>query len=399
MDLIQDYLQYTKETEPPIIYHRWCLLSAVGALLGRSCHTTIGHFRVFPNLYTMLIGEPATRKSSSIKIGKKLLTAAGYETFAANKTRVEKFLMDVEGVQEPREVFIAADEFNEFAGLGNSDLYTTLGDLWDWDDPARPFTHRLKSSRSVSIFQPTVSLLGGNTPENFSKAFPPEVIGNGFLSRLILIYGERSGRKYAFPPVPTVADTEKISQQMRNIRARNFHGEIIFTQEAREICTDIYEKWEEPDDARFKGYYQRRYTQLHKLCTIVSACRGEVEICGSTVYEANTILAAAEMNMPRALGEFGKSRVSDVTNRILVILENARRPIPMQEIWKEAMRDLDKIDQLITIMNGLSTAKKVQFVKAASSGTSGYLLQKERQKEVQFVDFQRYLTQEERDMI
>ena len=29
------YFRYAESTEPPIVYHRWSLISSVGALLGR----------------------------------------------------------------------------------------------------------------------------------------------------------------------------------------------------------------------------------------------------------------------------------------------------------------------------------------------------------------------------
>lgn len=440
MDFMSDYLAYTGQTEPPTTYHRWCAVSVVGALLARSCYINFGHNRIFPNLYTMLIGEPGTRKSTAIKIGKKLVSASGYEYIGADKTTKEKFLLDLEGVtgeddwklsspslrnrlgkkeegnggndysssetarnlwdesdllaiSEPKEVFVMADEFNEFTSPGNHEFYTTLGNLWDWDDPKTPFQQRLKNSRSVSIFQPTISILGGNTQENFAKAFPPEIIGNGFLSRLLLIYGERSKRKYAFPPTPSLEETDEILKQLgviRNLRRQ----EVIVTPGALRLCEDIYMNWEPIDDSRFGSYDQRRYIQMLKLSLICSAARNEIEISAEIIVEANTILAAAEVNMPRALGEFGKNKNSDVVNRVLGIIETAIKPLQANEIWANVMKDLDKPEQLNTILTNLQAAKKIQMIKGA-----GWLPRKEVRKEMGYVDFGAYLSEEERESL
>ena len=158
------YFEYVKDTGPPLIYHRWSLIASVGAFLGRQYWFPFGDFRIFPNCYIMLIGNPGTRKSTAIKMAKKILSQAGYDKFPAERTTKEKFLLDLEGVSEhelnqyakrakgastprdvlanldllegsdihdgiPREVFITADEFNEFAGTGNLDFLSTLGTI------------------------------------------------------------------------------------------------------------------------------------------------------------------------------------------------------------------------------------------------------------------------------
>lgn len=439
MNFLDAYVEYTKESEPPFTYHRWCAISMVGALLGRSVWFEHGHFRVFPNLYVMLLGEPGARKSTAIKIMKRIAANAGYDKFAADKTTKEKFLLDLEGhvtdemqdalnnkkagknydaimeanlwgteglaAREPRETLIAADEFNEFAGTGNLEFYTTLGNLWDWDNEDAPFTQRLKNSRSVSIYQPTISILGGNTPENFSRAFPPEIIGQGFLSRMLLIHGERSKRKYTFPPVPEKDKTDAIVSFTRGILQRKTVGAVSRSREADALFDSIYREWQELGDIRFRSYSTRRFTQLLKLSIIVCASNllqssnasGEREhgasftITEQDVIVANTILSAAEFSMPRALGEFGKSKYSDVSNKILDLLISSRKPMKIHDIWKEVNRDLEKLSQLGDIMAALQQAEKIQYIK-----DTGFLPKRAVPKKAKFVDWS-LLTEEERN--
>ena len=392
MGIINKYVDYIRgTTEAPMIYHRWCCLSSVGALAGRKMWLQHGHFRVFPNLYVMLIGQPAARKSTSIKVSKKLLSAAGYRTFAADKSSKEKFLMDLAGqgdgngsdqnskdvnitdinlwgddadsLSEPREVFVVADEFNEFSGQGNLEFYTTLGNLWDWDDENNPFKQRFKTSQSVSIFQPYVSILGGNTPENFSRAFPPEIIGQGFLSRLLIIHGERTGVKLTFPPVPAQSQTDTIVQCFAAIRNMAAGSAVKITPAAMRMLDTIYQTWEDLDDVRFKSYSNRRFSQLLKLCLVHAAAELSTFLTPENVVMANTTLSVAETQMARGLGEFGKSKTSDVAHKVMDFVMEARKPLMLHDIWQVVHKDLERMQQLSEIIQNLQAAGRITTIR------------------------------------
>lgn len=421
MDFFSRYLSYTEDTESPRIYHRWCALSSVGALLSRNLYITQGHFKVFPNLYCMLMGDPAARKSTAIKLARRLISAAGYSSFAVDKCSKEQFLINLSGnsstlatpkkvgtvggkyddttylnlfgdtgeAGNPKEVFITADEFNDFAGTGNSEFYTTLSNLWDWDKQ-EPFSQTFRSSQ-VEIFQPTISLLGGNTQEGFTRAFPPDILGHGFLSRLILIHGSRTDRRIAFPRVPSAEDTEFLVKYLSAIRQQFVKPvELTINPEARTVLEIIYTDSPEINDIRFIGYNNRRFTNLLKLCVIISGSELNSELTPEVVIKANTILTAAELVMPQALGEFGKGKNSDVSNKIMRILDEATAPIDISSIWTQVHKDLNKIADLGDIMTGLQQAGKAQHVSSR-----GWLPKRGVKKAIKYVDWS-MLTQEER---
>lgn len=447
-DLFYTYLTYTGLTEPPTIYHRWSYISLLGAAIGRKAWFDLGKVgRVFPNIFIMLIGEPAARKSTAVKMAKRLFEGSGYSSFAADKTTKEKFLEDLEGKEfddvdtqeftrssggsggsngkgrsgsraekrtydlttsdnlwgpteseesifrEPRETFIVADEFNDFTTPGNIEFFTTLGSFWDFDSQ-KPFSQRLKNSRSISIYQPTVSILAGNTPEGFSRCFPPEAIGNGFLSRLLLIHGEKSERDITFPEAADEKMEEYLVGNFRKILSQEI-GRIEGTPEARELLDKIYKNKNPVPDARFKGYNNRRFIQLLKLCIIFAVGKFQSSIEYDDVLLANTILSHAELLMPKAMGEFGKARNSDVANKIMLYIENSTRPVSQKELWKQVVQDLGNQRDMMEIIQGLIAADKIQSVIGVHNG---FLPKKSPRKEIEFVDWN-FLTQEERDMI
>lgn len=413
-DLWEEYFDYRSETEPPVVFHRWALIGCLAAWLGRSVWMPFGSQRIFPNHYVMFVGNPGSRKTTAINQAKSIIEACGYETYAADKTSKEKFLIDLSGqdidlserntrgktaddILEqfnvldisdgiPKEVFIVADEFNDFMGNANIEFQALLGRFWDWDKESAPYSHRLKNSKAVNIFQPTVNILSGNTPQGFADCFPLQSIGQGFMSRLILIHGEPSGKKFAEPPIPNKVKGEELMSWFFQIRAK-CKGPIGKTPEAAEALKMIYYSWPELEDSRFNHYSTRRYTHLLKLCIIFAVARLSMEINKQDVIRANTVLAYAETNMPKAIGELGTSRISQASNKIMHFLYEARQPKSAQELFKVVRNDLEKPTDLHGLLQNLMMADKIQLITSPDNGKPGYLPKRDNiSRKVMFVD-------------
>jgi energy-coupling factor transporter ATP-binding protein EcfA2 len=412
-DFFDAYLAYTAGGEVPICYHRWSAIVGIGALLERDAYLTFGHSKIHPNQYVMLIGEAGTKKSTAIKLMKKLLIKSGFNHIAAEKTSGEAYLRDLadshseSGTNEDvleRNIFgtavndalitpslVAADEANTFFRINNVDFLTILGDLWDYEGK---FENRIKTGKSDFIPNPTISILSGNTATNFSIAFPPAIFGNGFFSRLLLVYSEPTGIKITKPRTPTDAETEAMIRMIHQVKQVASIGEYHFRGKAFELIDAIYQNDTALiDDVRFASYHNRRLTHLYKLCLIVAAARLEPFISEETVIQANSYLRYIERLMPKALGEFGKAKNADVSHKVLSLIEN-KFPISLKDIFREISSELEKPADLGTIIQKLLMAEKIQ------STTAGFLPKKkvesvEEETKLGFVDFERFLTPQE----
>ena len=376
MDFFNKYFKFVgSNTESPVTYHRWATITAIGAILEKNYYLPFGHSKINPNLYTMLIGNPGTRKSSAIKLITNLVIESGYTNIAADKTTKEKFLTDLSEINksdadsftsfldgelytgDPASVLISADEFNDFAGTGNLEFYALLGSLWDINKDYKYMT----KTGEVIIPDPAISLLGGNTPIGFASAFPSEIIGQGFFSRLLLIYGEPTGKKIAFPEEPDPKAKAEIIKFLMAIRA-NVRGKAEIAADARLALEHIYENYTGVIDPRFESYTNRRFNQLVKLCLIHSAARLSKTISLEDVILSNTILTFTENFMPKALGEFGKAKHADATHKIMVALDSTIEPLSLQDLWKFVINDLDNLTELATIIRNLAEADKIHRV-------------------------------------
>lgn len=413
-DLWDEYFDYRSETEPPVVFHRWALIGCIAAWLGREMWLPFGTQRIFPNQYIMFVGTPGTRKTTAINQAKSIIEACGFDSFAADKTSKEKFLIDLSGqdvdyspentrnksaddilsqievldVEDgvPKEVFIVADEFNDFMGNANIEFQALLGRFWDWDKETGPYSHRLKNSKAVNIYQPTVNILSGNTPQGFANCFPLASIGQGFMSRLILIHGEPSGKKFSEPPIPSKTQGEKLASWFFQMRQK-CRGPVNKTPDAADALKMIYHSWPELEDSRFTHYSTRRYTHLLKLSLIFAASRLSMEISKQDVIRANTVLAYAETNMPKAIGELGTSRMSQASNKLMQFLYDARMPKTSQELFKVVRNDLERPTDLHTLLQNLIMADKIQLITLPDSGKHGYLPKRDNiSRKVMFVD-------------
>lgn len=417
-DFFNHYISYMADSagEVPAFFNRWSLISGIGALLGRKYYLSHGNFQINPNIYCMLIGSPGTRKSSAIKLLKKFMLAAGYDKIAASKTTKEKFLMDLAGIgeddspadtqsildqnlwgdepeiKEDAELFVMADEFNNFLGNGNIEFISLLGELWDYEGI---YESRTKNFKAVKVQNPTISILGGNTPTNLATGFPPEVFGQGFFSRILLIYGEPNGRKIAFPTVPSAAAASEIIEYLRRIKA--LQGGVSLSERAQKLLERIYTEYTGFPDVRFESYSNRRFNHLIKVCLITAASRLSNKIERADVIYANTVLVHAEHLMPKALGEFGKSRNSDISHRVITLLESADGLMTFKDIWKHVSSDLEKMQDLATMLQNLVSADKIQNVKVGA--TAGFLVKRllKLEHNTEFVNFD-LLTPEERKL-
>lgn len=397
--LVSQYLTYTQATEPPRNYHRWVFLSMLGALVGRDCHIPFGPWKIYPNQYILLSGSPGARKGSAISLGKKLMQDLEFKYFGPNRAAKETMWAEMarmagqdqgraqESIQDEdlldlivdtaleagidsssvAQMYICSDEFTAFTGYGNVDLFISLTALWS----NIPTFYNPKLTReSVMLYNPTMNILSGTTPEEIDNAFPASIIGGGFSSRLLLIYGE-AGDKIDWPAVPCEKLEELILAQLRTLSARE--GPISPTVAAKELLKTIYHNTPKIMDRRFEYYYQRRHDHLLKLCMLLCLSREDEKIQEGDVLLANTTLYLAEHNMPKALGHFGKSKISGIANIVLDTIYHATHPPTFRELWKVLSQDCSKEGDLREVLINLRGAEKIQSVKPRNGKKVVYL--------------------------
>lgn len=404
MDFFDEYFKYVGDSEAPKCFHRWCALSTLSSMIGREVLLPFGHKPIYPNQYILLMGAPGTRKSSAIGIARTVLEKAGYKTFAKEHTSKERFFMDMSRkpdfdemdlealvLDAPSEVLIANGEFLDFIGQGDMDFLTALTNLWD---NLAKYEHPKLHGKSVVIEKPTVNILGGATVKGLGMAVPPEALGTGILSRLLLIYADMTEEKITWPEPVSDDAADQLVDILLKIKT-DLKGAMTRTDSASRILDRMYKAYPGIEDGRFADYAARRFIHLLKVTMLVAVSEYRTQMTAEDALKANTILHAAERRMPKGLGEFGKSKYSDVSNTIMDILGSAVKPLSQSNLWKMVAKDLSDVRDLGTVMKNLLASEKVQVVTIA--GKKGYMpLYKEHKQWAEDLLLPEYLTNEER---
>jgi len=381
MTFFNNYFEYVGETEAPLLYHRWSMISALGAMLGRNVWLPFGHSEIYPNQYIMLMGSPGARKSSAIGIAKKLIEASGYKRFAPDRLSKERFLMEMKPhtdeeldadlehlvFDQASELYVVAEEFTDFVGHGGMEFMTMLTKLWD--NMGR-YEHPKIHGKSVVVEKPTVNILGGNTVQGLALALPPEALGNGFMSRVIFVHSEATGKKITFPKPISMALKQSLINHLIDIKEQ-VQGEFTYSEDSLPLFDRMYKEFQDVDDPRFKSYSTRRFTHLLKLSLILAATELRTVITREDALNANTLLHYTETRMPKALGEFGKSKYSDTAHVVLEALAHTLKPMTVNELFKVVARDITKMSEIGDILKNLMAAEKIQVVTI--KGKQGYM--------------------------
>jgi len=144
-DFISSYMEYTAKSESPESYHRWCAMSIIASAVRRQVWIDMGFFRVYPNMYIVLVGPPGRcRKSVAINTATNLIQGLSDIRVSADAITREALIRAIKLSETQTEIgnkiymhssiTIISKELSVFLGTNNSDLLSLLTDLYDNPD-------------------------------------------------------------------------------------------------------------------------------------------------------------------------------------------------------------------------------------------------------------------------
>ncbi len=377
---ISTYLKYIENTETPRLHHLWAGLSGVSAAMGRRCWYDQDVGQLFPNLFVVLVGPSAVRKSTALKMMQALLRdvtnvkfapddtggqrqgilramvgnqdgdetenaiasaleAVGEESLAglAQSVAAEKLGGIELDLRDRRTIYVCQSELKAFLGENNTQMTTFMCKMYDGDS----YEYQLKSS-SYTLRDALLGLLGCTTPSEIALSLPHEAIGGGFTSRVIFVYADRIHRKIPRPTVdkPSADVISNIFEFVHN----HCNGAFKESPEAAKLVDEFYIRGVEIKDPRFVNYLGRRDVHLKKLAMTLAASRKSMTIEAVDVHAADQLLLITEETMPDALGEYGMSPLSAAKQKMMDYIKSSTGPIPEQALAGIMAKDMRPID-------------------------------------------------------
>jgi len=303
---IASFIDQTINLDSPAIYRRWTAISLIAAVLEQKVWMQTSE-ALYPNLYIFIVGDPGVGKTRVIKVAKRLANslrdfhiapismtwASCVDAMASSKRYVI-----VDPPNEPLQfnsMYICADELGAFMGKYDNEMIDGLSAFYD---PTPYQQTRRTMDHKIEITSPQVSLLAGCTPSNLTDFMPDKAWGQGFTSRLIMIYSNEKiiGDDFA---ARNPTRMEALEHDLKIIYG--LFGEFNVTQE----YVDCINNWRQcgepplPNHPKLTHYITRRKTHLYKLSMVSSVDRGNsLSITREDFNRAMNWMVEAETLMP-----------------------------------------------------------------------------------------------------
>lgn len=313
-DWLENYLVYTQKQESPEKFHFWVGLSVLSAALKRQVWIDRGYYKLYPNIYVLLVAETATlKKSTAMDIGVELIRKAVPDLYYISGSMTpEGLLKHMNRVKvisnetgHPRisydsHVFLHADELAELFGFDKqrASRFTIL--LTKIYGAQAEHTHTLATEGQLLLKNLYPTLLAGTDPRNL-RVLPEESIA-GLVGRLVFVTGNEKRKPIAWPR-PTDDDAqlyESIKYDLHTIS--QLRGELTITPDAHARFEDWYVKHAETveEDTRLDAFRARCHDTALKIAILLS------------ISASNTlVLSDSNMEMgidyiERQIPEFGR---------------------------------------------------------------------------------------------
>ncbi len=334
---IYEYLRYTAGQESPEPFHIWTALTVLSTVLDRHVWIKRGYYTLYPNLYVILVaGSALCRKSTAVKIGRKILDAMNTPppVFSdkltpealiralANEVCLEEGFLQVNSSS-----LVFAPELSVFftSGARDNGLLTLLTDFYDSPDD---WAYVTKGQGKDTLKNVCINILGASTPKWLRSSIPDDAIGGGFISRTVLVYQERPKLLEPFPDeqleregFSAEASRKKLIADLNQIST--LAGEIEIPKPSRDWYKDWYPKdmqmiVEHPNS----DYLVRRPDTIFKVAMILSAAENDdLVILPEHLEKARMLLDDILAQMNPAVEQLSTASSSDGLSKVITLFK------------------------------------------------------------------------------
>lgn len=408
-DFISQFMAYTEGTLSPPIFRQWCAVSCLAASVERRVYTITSLGTLYPNMFVVLVGSPGSGKTVAVDFAMDLWRNARYNGdpnkrfHMAPKRMTRAGLIDAlfeadrkllltdgqihvganTGLLEFHSLIVPSPEFGILISAHDLDFLSTLNDIFD--NPV-DFGEKLRwvnGGKTKEIIAPQVNILAGTQPSFLGTVMPEAAWGQGFTSRLIMIYAStvQEAPQLFVKRNPRVEQRQQLLAHISEMS--KLVGQIEWDDAAAGLMQELTSKRfaPEPEHYRLQHYNSRRMVHMLKLGMISSLSRGtSMVVTEYDVKRGLDILHRAETVMPDIFREMEtKSDTATLTELHLWMYRlytKDKKPIHRAKMLHQMTHffqvPADKVDRIISI------AERSNMV-ARQAGTQDYFVPRPRE--------------------
>jgi len=386
-----EYMCYTSSHEAPDLFHFWVGVSVICGAVRRNVYFEQGYYRVYPNLYSILVAPPGVcKKSTAANIGVDILQELPNINIIREKATPESLVKAMsdgmvaqpitsDGLQMEASAtaFIFAPELAVFLGREtyNEGLIGILTTLFDCHNKWESMT---VGRGKQTLYNLHLCMLGATTPDLMSRVIPQSAFGGGFLSRIIFAVKNKTPRCVPFPKLRDQLQKEQLIARLVSISDRR--GQIVQSKEAELWAIDWYMKHhkrlQDGEGLSLSGYLERKQDHMIKLCIVLLLSSGQEMILTPELYsQALSILNHTEKTMGDAFVSIQTTDIGKDHDRILKLIENSNGRMEHSKLLRRLYGYMDAQG----FRKSVATLKEAGFIEEVLSGKAHeYILLRRR---------------------
>lgn len=375
-DYFNAYRVYSGGSEAPELFHKWVALALASSAIGRRCWMNLAYLSIYPNVYFVLVGPPATMKSTAMTIGTRLLRAVDVPPkFSGDSVTRERLIMDLAESQVVDQMHlmpsgeyythssftIQCSELEIFLRQKDRDMVKFLTDLFDCP---LDWSYKTKTQGENTILAPCVTLLAGATPQDIPEIFDEASIGTGLTSRMLFIFAPRPGKPVPLPeftPEQLVAQ-DKLKWFLGEMPKRLF-GEVKLDPAAKAFYVDWYLARERTHaDQRIAGYWSRKHVHMMKVAMLLAITDLRTTICTKDIQDALAMLGEIEPGLLQTFASVGANKGVIVLESVVATLHAlaaSGQGLTYQQILHDHLHTLNQRGILETLESGVAAGRLI----------------------------------------
>lgn len=389
-NFLENYMTYCEGNEVPKSFHKWAGLNALSCLVSRRIWMNMGAFSVHCNLYVVLVGKPADKKSTAMNIARKLVNVAGVKVAPSSITKERIYeLMDSKNDKSGcNSEFEYDDEMHKVSHLslfcnemvtllssgGNAlGMIEFLTDIWDKD------FHDIdtKNKGSNVIYGPNITVLACMTPDQTTGLLKQEIITGGFSRRCIFVTPDGYSPPIAIPKLTEYQreawnNCLEIAEELKTVK-----GEFLFSDDGETFYVDWYNQIHHEKQSvhnPIQQYYLNtlpRYVLQIAMLLSLSEDRENRYLDKKILEQSVKELAPILPNLTDIFTGSGRNELASVQGKVKSILERSESPVTRKFLAKNLFNDATQQELTDTLQHMVATD---QIKESMSGGLVRYFL-------------------------
>jgi hypothetical protein len=380
MTWVERVLKSTEGSESPREYYYWASLAAISAVVANTVYLDRFYYKLWPNIYVILVGRSGLRKGPPISLAKDLVEEVNNTRVFSGRSSIEAIVNELATayttanggppVLDARG-FLVSSEFASFI-IQNDAALTILTDLYDRNYNNKAWDYLTKGGGKQKLKEPYLTLIGASNEVHFKDAVPQNALGGGFVARTFIIYADKKAGSNPLTERPnSMVPIGELAEYLKGLT--KLSGQFLWSRPAKELYDAWYQEFDKADFEDDTGTLERFGDSVLKVAMLASLSRGHsLELSQEDVEEGLRRCSAFVPGARKvALGAQGKSVSKEGTAVVLrYLLQHPEHAVSKTKLLQKFWGHFNA-DELKVIIDSLVVARAIKVEERQTSTGRG----------------------------